>query len=67
MRRGTKKSLRKFRTFAETDKADREFYRNSTGNQRLQILLDLLAAAHGEGRVDRSVFKIRKLADTIRD
>ena len=53
----------KFKTFAEAEKADREFYRSLTGEQRLQILLELLAALQGNGRIDRSVVKIRKLGD----
>jgi vacuolar-type H+-ATPase subunit B/Vma2 len=33
---------KKFHNFAEADKADRDFYKNLTGNERLQIQLELL-------------------------
>jgi len=35
------KSVRKFCSFDEADKADREFYRNLSGKERLSILLQL--------------------------
>jgi hypothetical protein len=56
-----KRKLEKFKTFAEAEKADREFYRKLTGDQRLQILLELLAPLQGDGRIDRSVVRKRKL------
>jgi hypothetical protein len=38
--------------FAEAEKADRDFYKKLTGNERLQILLELLN--HGpEQRLER--------------
>jgi hypothetical protein len=36
------KTVRKFRNFAEAEKADREFYKKLSGNERLQILVELL-------------------------
>ena len=36
---------RKFSSLSESDRADREFYRSLTPEQRLDILLDLMAAA----------------------
>jgi hypothetical protein len=35
------KTMRKFRSFAEADKADREFYRKLSGKERLSILVEL--------------------------
>ena len=35
------KELRRFKNFAEAEKADREFYKNLTGNERVQILVEL--------------------------
>jgi hypothetical protein len=37
-----KKTARKFRSFSEAEKADSEFYKKLTGNERLQILVELL-------------------------
>ena len=40
------KVARKFRSFAEADKADREYYLSLTPEQRLDILGDLIALAN---------------------
>jgi hypothetical protein len=46
------KRAKKFRSFADAEKADRDFYKNLTGNERLQILVELLN--HGpEQRLER--------------
>jgi len=53
------KSVKKFRSFAEAEKADRNFYKKLTGNERLRILVELLN--HGpEQRLER-VSRITKL------
>lgn len=57
------KTAIKFRNFADADKADREFYRKLTGQERLNILLEMLAPLQGDGRIDRSVVRKRKLGD----
>ena len=36
---------RKFSSLAESDRADREFYRSLTPEQRVEIVLDLMAQA----------------------
>jgi hypothetical protein len=36
------KRAKKFRSFSEAEKADRDFYKKLTGNERLQILVELL-------------------------
>jgi len=47
-----KRTARKFRSFSEAEKADRDFYKKLTGNERLQILVELLN--HGpEQRLER--------------
>jgi hypothetical protein len=46
------KTAKKFRGFAEAEKADRDFYKKLTGNERLRILVELLN--HGpEQRLER--------------
>jgi hypothetical protein len=46
------KTAKKFRSFAEADKEDRDFYKKLTGNERLLILVELLN--HGpEQRLER--------------
>jgi hypothetical protein len=40
------KVARKFRSFAEADKADRESYLSFTPEQRLEMLCDLIASAY---------------------
>jgi hypothetical protein len=40
------KVARKFHSFAEADKADREFYQSLSPEQRLEMLCDLIAASH---------------------
>jgi hypothetical protein len=54
------KSVRKFPGFDEADKADREFYRNLSGKERLNILLQL-TGHEAERRLER-VYRITKLA-----
>jgi hypothetical protein len=36
------KTVKKFRSFADAEKADRDFYKRLTGNERLRILVQLL-------------------------
>ncbi len=56
---GVEKTAQKFRNFTEAEKADHKFYKKLTGNERLQILVDLLN--HGsEQRLER-VSRITKL------
>jgi hypothetical protein len=35
------KTAKKFRSFVEAEKADRDFYKKLTGNERLQIPVEL--------------------------
>jgi hypothetical protein len=35
------KKIRRFSNFADAEKADREFYKKLTGNERLQICVEL--------------------------
>jgi hypothetical protein len=53
------KTAKKFRSFTEAEKADRDLYKKLTGNERLRILVELLD--HGpEQRLER-VSRITKL------
>jgi hypothetical protein len=46
------KRAKKFRSFTEAEKADRDFYKKLSGNERLEILVELLN--HGsEQRLER--------------
>jgi len=42
------KQVRKFRSFEEAEEADREFYRSLSGDQRLQLMLELIAQTYGD-------------------
>ena len=53
------KTVKRFGNFAEAEKADRDFYEKLTGNERLQILVELLNHAP-EQRLER-VSRITKL------
>ena len=53
------RTVKRFRSFAEAEKADREFYKKLSGNERLQILVELLNHAP-EQRLER-VSRIIKL------
>jgi len=55
------KSVKRYGNFAEAERADREFYKKLSGNERLQLLLELIN--HPNGRIDRSLVQIRKLSD----
>ncbi|HWM26521.1 MAG TPA: hypothetical protein VNP98_17020 [Chthoniobacterales bacterium] len=53
------KTVAKFRDFSEAEKADREFYRKLTGQQRLDILLEMTKEA--THRPIERVYRIVKL------
>ena len=53
------KTVKRFRNFAEAEKADRDFYKKLTGNERLQVLVELLNHAPKQ-RLER-VSRITKL------
>ena len=58
------KTVAKFRSFEEAEKADRDFYRKLTPQERLDILLEVLTHAP-EQRLER-VVRIAKLTDLPR-
>jgi hypothetical protein len=55
------KTVQRFANFTEAEKADRDFYKKLTGNQRLQICVDL-SALDPEQPLER-VYRIRKLSE----
>jgi uncharacterized protein YdeI (YjbR/CyaY-like superfamily) len=60
------KVVRVFHSFAEAEKADDEYYRSLTPQQRLQILLELVkskSADEPEQRLER-VCRVIKLQDS---
>jgi hypothetical protein len=64
------KVVRKFRSFKEAEQADLEFYGSLTGEQRLDILLELNRQTYGDALLDapmKRVCYIRKLGDPPRD
>jgi hypothetical protein len=62
---GVEKVARKFRSFAESGEADREFYQSLTPEQRLDILGDLIAGANpgATGQKIERVGRIIKLQE----
>lgn len=58
------KEVAKFRSFEEAAKADRDFYKKLTPQQRLDLLLELLSHAP-EQRLER-VYRVVKFSD-LRD
>ena len=57
-----KKVVRKFKTHAEADKADREYYRSLTPEERLDILLDLIEqGSDGASEGFKRVYRITEL------
>jgi hypothetical protein len=57
---------RKFRSFAESEAADREYYRSLTPERRLEILLELIAQAQGDeaGQEFARVCRVVKLHES---
>jgi hypothetical protein len=58
------KTVRKFDSLAEAEKVDREFYKKLSGNERLQILVELLN--HTPEQRLESVSRIAKLPRPFR-
>jgi hypothetical protein len=56
------KKVERFTSFAEAEKADRDFYKKLTGNERIQICLEL-STLDPDQPLER-VWCIRKLSDS---
>ena len=48
------KIVRKFHSFEEADNADYEYYRALSGDEKLQLLLDLIMPENPDAAVERS-------------
>jgi hypothetical protein len=57
------KIVRQFRSFEESDDADYEYYRTLSGNEKLQLLLDLIMPENpDEATIERSA-RVHPLAE----
>lgn len=45
------KFVRQFRSFEETDNAEYEYYRTLSGNEKLQLLLDLIMSQNPDAAI----------------
>ncbi len=57
------KIVRKFRSFAEAEEAEYEAYRNLSGNEKLQMLLELITPEHPDEAVIERSARIHPLAE----
>ena len=55
--------VRKFTSFAEADNADDEYYRTLSGNQKLQILLELILPEDTDAAVIERSARVHPLTD----
>lgn len=53
---------RKYRSFAEAEKAEREYYRSLTPQQRLDLMLDIIR----QGAPDEAFQKIEKVCRIVK-
>ena len=57
------KIVRKFRSFEEADNADYEYYRTLSGNEKLQILLDLIMPENPDAAVIERSARVHPLTE----
>ncbi len=55
--------VRKFRSFEEADNADYEYYRTLTGNEKLQILLELIMPENPDAAVIERSARVHPLTE----
>ena len=55
--------VRKFRSFDEADDADNDYYRALSGNQRLQILLELIMPENPDAAVIERSARVHPLTE----
>ncbi len=57
------KIVRKFSSFEDADKADDEYYRNLSGNEKLQLLLELIMPENPDAAVIERSARVHPLAE----
>ena len=57
------KVVRKFRSFDEADEADYEYYRGLSGNEKLQILLELITPENPDAAVIERSARVHPLTE----
>jgi hypothetical protein len=57
------KVVRKFGSFEEADNADYEYYRSLSGNEKLQLLLDLIMPENPDAAIIERFARIHPLAE----
>ncbi len=57
------KVVRKFHSFDEADNADYEYYRTLSGNEKLQILLDLIMPENPDAAVIERSARVHPLTE----
>ena len=55
--------VRKFRSFDEADNADYEYYRTLSGNEKLQILLELIMPENPDAAVIERSARVHSLTE----
>lgn len=57
------KIVRKFRSFEEADNADYEYYRTLSGNEKLQLLLDLIMPENPDAAIIERSARVHPLTE----
>ncbi len=55
--------VRKFRSFDEADNADYEYYRTLSGNEKLQLLLELIMPENPDAAVIERSARVHSLTE----
>ena len=57
------KIVRRFRSFEEADNADYEYYRRLSGNEKLQLLLDLIMPENPDAAIIERSARVHPLTE----
>jgi hypothetical protein len=58
MKPSSKTEFKTYRSFTEADEADYAYYRSLTGNQELELMLQIMAPAYEAARGFKRVYRI---------